>query len=118
VSLAPRRPNGWIPSGNDRGTRLANAILFWNVAQHFYPYFDVIGADWPAQLPIALRRAATDRDGASFEMTLRRMVAQLHDGHGSVNSPYGDPRPMPLAWEFVEGRLVVLRAAQRLGRRL
>ena len=52
VSWVPRRPEGWIPSGNDRGTRLADVILFWNVAQHFYPYFDVVGTDWLAQLQI------------------------------------------------------------------
>jgi C-terminal processing protease CtpA/Prc len=118
VSIAPQRPEGWSPSGNDRGTRLADVILFWNVAQHFYPYFDVVNTDWPKQLPLALRRAAADRDGASFEMTLRRMAAQLHDGHGSVNSPYGDPRPMPLMWEFVEGRLVVLRADSMIANRV
>ncbi len=114
VSVLPRRPKDWMPTGNDRGTRLADVILFWNVAEHFFPYFDVIDTDWPAQLPIALRSAATDRDGASFEVTLHRMVAQLHDGHGTVNSPFSDYTPMPLAWEFVEGRLVVLRADSTL----
>ncbi len=118
VRLAPRRPDDWIPSGNDRATRLANVILFWNTAQHFYPYFDVVGTDWLAGLPLALRHAAADRDGAAFEMTLRRLAAQLHDGHGSVNSPYGDPRPMPLFWKFVDGHLVVLRADSTIADRV
>ncbi|MBI1797877.1 MAG: hypothetical protein HYR74_12610 [Candidatus Eisenbacteria bacterium] len=118
TQLTPRRPNGWIPSGNDRDTRLADLILFWNVAQHFYPYFDVVDTDWPAQLPLTLRRAAMDHDGASFETTLRRLVAQLHDGHGSVNSPYGDPRPMPLFWTFAEGQLVVVHADSTIADRV
>jgi C-terminal processing protease CtpA/Prc len=111
---APRRLPGWIPSGNDRGTRLADVILFWNAAQHFYPYFDVVHTDWSAQLPPALKRAAADRDGASFERTLQRMVAQLKDGHGAVNSPFTERTPLPLAWSLVEGRLVVLRADSTL----
>ena len=70
----------WFPPGNDRATRLAGVILFWNVAQHFYPYFDVVGTDWTAQLPVALRRAAEDRDVIAFERTLQRLVARLRDG--------------------------------------
>jgi len=35
-------------------------MLAWNVFQHFYPYFDVVGADWGKELEIALRTAATD----------------------------------------------------------
>lgn len=110
IALEPRRPEGWLPAGGDRATRLADVILFWNIAQHFYPYFDVTGTDWPAQLAPALRRAAEDRDGAAFEMTLHRLVAALRDGHGSVNSPYSDYGTLPVAWSFVGDRLVVTRA--------
>jgi len=112
----PRRPDGWKPSGNDRSTRLASVILAWNVLQHFYPYFAETGTDWPAQLPTALRAAATDSDGASFSLTLRRLTATLRDGHVGVNSPYRIshvPR-WPFAWSFVEGRLVVVRADSML----
>jgi len=112
------RPEGWSPSANDRATRLADVILLWNTEQHFYPYFDVVATDWSAELPAALRRAATDSDGASFQTTLEREVAALHDGHGSVSSRYGDPRAMPLAWEFAEGQLVVSRADSTLADRI
>jgi len=117
-SLRPRRSEGWFPSGRDRATRLADVILIWNIAQHFYPYFDVVGTDWPGQLPVALRRAATDPDGPAFEMTLNRLVAQLHDGHGAVTSPFSDFTPMPLAWRFVEGRLIVTRADSSVADRI
>ena len=109
TTVPSRRPEDWLPSGNDRATRLADVVLFWTTAEHFYPYFDVTGTDWAAELPNALRRAATDRDGSAFEITLRRLVSSLHDGHGTVNSPYGDPRPMPLFWSLVDGQLVVER---------
>ncbi|MCH8146815.1 MAG: hypothetical protein IH987_02340, partial [Planctomycetes bacterium] len=72
------------PSGGDRATRLAAVGLAWNVFQHFYPYFDVVHADWPAELRRALTAAANDSDERAFLDTLRRLVAALHDGHGRV----------------------------------
>ncbi len=108
-TMVTRAPRDWAPSGYDRSTRLADIILFWNVAKYFYPYFDVSGSDWPAAIRPALQSAAQDTSGAMFEVTLRRLVARLHDGHGSVNSPYGDPRVLPVCWRFIDGKLVVVR---------
>ena len=59
-------PSGFQPSGNDRATRLAAVVLAWNVFQHFYPYFDVVDADWPGELRRALARAAEDADERAF----------------------------------------------------
>jgi hypothetical protein len=42
------------PSSDDRATRLAVIVLAWNAIQHFYPYFDVVEADWPGALRTAL----------------------------------------------------------------
>ncbi len=110
--LAPSRPEGWAPSGNDRATRLADVALAWPVFQHFYPYFDVVEADWPAELRRALSSAATDADDQAFLRTLRRMVAALHDGHGGVYLASPDPvGQLPLLWEWVEDQLVVTQIA-------
>jgi hypothetical protein len=104
----PRKPADFLPSGNDRATRLAGVVLAWNVLQHFYPYFDVVETDWPAALRTALKSAAIDPDAADFRGTLERLVAALHDGHGSVSGgvPPADAS-LPLAWDWIEGRLVV-----------
>jgi C-terminal processing protease CtpA/Prc len=108
---APEKPEGFIPSGNDRATRLADVALAWNVFQHFYPYFDVVRADWPAELRRALSSAATDKDAAAFLTTLRRLVAALEDGHGNAfHSLRPASHQLPLAWAWVEDRLVVTRA--------
>ncbi len=109
LAPAPEKPDGFFPSGDDRATRLADVILAWNVFQHFYPYFDVTGTDWPAELRRALRGAATDRDAVAFRDTLRRMVAALHDGHGLVTliSATSATFHLPLSWSWVEGQLVV-----------
>ena len=109
---APEKPDGFLPSGDDRATRLADVVLAWNVFQHFYPYFDVAQADWPAELRRALTSAAQDGDERAFLDTLRRMVAALHDGHGNAfMTTEGGRVQLPLLWEWVENRLVVIRVA-------
>ena len=105
-AAAPREA-GWIPSGDDRATRLADVILSWNAAQHFYPYWDVVGTSWLRELPLALQRAAVDRDRHEFNKTLRHMVAQMHDGHSAVLYVYRDPRNLPVSWEIRDGRLIL-----------
>ena len=94
----------------DRATRLAAVVILWNVMQHFYPYFDVVKTDWPAELPRALTAAATDTAVYDFQATLRRLVAALHDGHGNVLSP----RPQgsmvaPVTMDWVAGDFLVTR---------
>lgn len=100
------KPEGFRPTGDDRTTRLADVVMAWTIFQHFYPYFDVVGGDWRAELPRALASAATDQDADAFDKTLRRLVAGLKDGHGSVSrrQPKG---ALPIWWDWVEGRLVV-----------
>jgi hypothetical protein len=99
-------------SAGARTTRLAAVILCWNVFQHFYPYFDEVEVDWPAELARALEAAATDADGAAFQLTLRRLVAALHDGHGAVYTLEQTSQGMlPLRWDHVEGALVVTAVA-------
>ena len=94
-------------TGNDRGTRLADVALAWGVFQHFYPYFDVVETDWPAALRTALTAAATDADEQAFLYTLRRLVADLHDGHGGVYGPDTRNASLPLLWCWVEDHLVI-----------
>lgn len=107
----PEKPAGFTPSGDDRTTRLADVALAWNVFQHFYPYFDVVKTDWPAELRRALSSAATDKDERAFLDTLRRLVAALHDGHGGVYQGGGAAGRLPLTWDWVEDQLVVTRVA-------
>ena len=95
-------------SGNDRATRLADIALAWNVLQHFYPYFDVVKTDWPKALKEGLTSAATDENDTAFLVTLRRMIAQLHDGHGGVYYG-GESRgfSVPAIFGWVEDHLLI-----------
>jgi C-terminal processing protease CtpA/Prc len=98
----------------DRATRLAAVIIAWNVFQHFYPYFDVVRTDWMPELPRRLGEAARADGTAVLHATLRRMVYELHDGHGSVyHSSEDRSRIAPWLWEQVEGKLVVTQVAEQ-----
>jgi C-terminal processing protease CtpA/Prc len=98
---------------SDRATRLAAVIVAWNVFQHFYPYFDVVGTDWMTELPRRLGEAAVDDGPAAFHATLRRLVYQLHDGHGAVLHAGEDlSRVAPWLWERVEGKLAITQVSE------
>jgi hypothetical protein len=109
----PRAAPLLSPSAEDRATRLAAVILGWNVFQHFYPYFDVVEVDWRSALYTALSRAAQDAGPAEFLVTLREMVARLHDGHGYVGH-HADPDtatlPVHFAWA---GDQLVIESVER-----
>lgn len=102
-------------TGNDRATRLGDVILTWNVLQHFYPYFDVVDVNWPAELPTALRSAATDRDEIAFVRTMRLLIAALDDGHGNVQHASLMGRATPaLLWRVIGDALVVTSVAPEI----
>ena len=103
------------------GEAWGSLAIVWNIFQHFYPYFDVVETDWLA----ALRQAFEMNDQQDHWTALRYLVAQLHDGHGSVSAsndfyrrfPDG-PQPfyyIPVDWAWVEDRLVLTAAGPNLG---
>jgi C-terminal processing protease CtpA/Prc len=105
------------PKAADRGTRFGAVIIAWNVFQHFYPYFDVVSTDWPAELTKALQSAATNAGPPNFHNTLRRLVGALYDGHGNVYAPDATPiLSPPLTMDWVEGQLIVMRVQPKLSR--
>jgi hypothetical protein len=104
----PDKPAGWTPSGNDRATRLAGVALAWTVLQNFYPYFDIVQADWPAELERGLRSAAEDPGERAFVETLRRLMAAIDDGHARVTHASWDlSHQFPLVWVWLDNQLVI-----------
>lgn len=105
---SPDKPAGWTPSGNDRATRLAGVALAWTILQNFYPYFDVVQADWPAELRRGLRDAAEAPGERAFVETLRRLMAALDDGHARVTHASWDlSYQLPLVWIWLDNQLVI-----------
>lgn len=103
-----------IPSsditGNNIYVRWAGIIITWNVFEHFFPYFDLLEVDWNNSLSQALSRTYHDHDEYDFLRTLRKLTASLKDGHIYISNRRLFPKEshlLPVAWEWVEGRLVI-----------
>lgn len=102
-----RKPDDFMPSGDDRVTRLADVVMAWSVLRQFYPYFDTSPISWKDELPRALSEASADRDAAAFKATLERLIAALGDGHGAVSGPQDRLGRLPVQLAWIEGHVVV-----------
>lgn len=95
-----------------QAVRLADVVVAWTVFEHFYPYFDLVGADWDAALAEALAGTLAAADDEAQCRALRQLIARLHDGHGFVGCPRLAPRAtVPFAVEVVEGAVTVVATA-------
>jgi len=101
------KPEGWIPAGYDRTTRLADTITAWALLDHFYPYWDTVDVDWNAELRARLADAATAADDDAFVAVLERLIEPLDDGHARVVYRNNFQAGLPLQWRWIEDRLVV-----------
>ena len=98
-------------SGNDRYVRLGDVVITWNIFQHFYPYFDIVGTDWNAALKETLKLASKDKTEKEFLFTMKKFIAKLKDGHGRVGIA-GQSRKeflLPLVCEWIEEQPVIVR---------
>ncbi len=99
-------------TADNESIRVAGVIIAWNIFQHFYPYFDVVGVDWDRELTWALQRALEDRTKEDFFLTLSLIMGHLKDGHGNVFSAQGPSQAgLPFAVEWVENQVVVTASA-------
>ncbi|MEN6618626.1 MAG: S41 family peptidase [Rikenellaceae bacterium] len=89
--------------------RLGDIIITWNVFQHFFPYFDVAGANWDKELERALQKSFKDSSEWDFLITLRQLTATLKDGHIRISSPKDKYHIPAISWEFIENKLVITR---------
>ncbi|HYV97153.1 MAG TPA: S41 family peptidase [Gemmatimonadaceae bacterium] len=91
-------------------SRVADAIVTWNVFRHFSPYWGDLTINWDERLRPQLDAAfsaPTTRD-AHLD-AVRTVVADLHDGHGSVRdlSGAGGVALLPLQFRILDQQLVV-----------
>lgn len=106
VEIAPiaRSPRLSI---NDRSVRLAAVIDLWMTMEHFYPYFDISKTDWAREVRTGLARAAIDSLSSQFDITIKRMVASLHDGHGNVYRGQQFTGVLPVLLRWVTGQVII-----------
>lgn len=62
----------------------ADGIAAWNVARHFYPYWDAVKLDWEATLRAWLAAQPPSQSRAELRDQLRRLTAPLDDGHVGI----------------------------------
>jgi hypothetical protein len=94
---------------DDIDVRLADAVVAWSALRHFYPYWEEIAVDWDDRLRPQLQAAidATPTRAAHYD-TMRRLVAELRDGHGNVQDLTTRMRwQLPVQLRQIEGKLVV-----------
>lgn len=93
------------PRPDTREARLAAVVLAWGILQHLHPWLDPEDPAWREGLRPALA-AASESQG--FLPALGRFLAPLRDARAGFFR-VGDPeqRLLPLAWEWIEDRLVV-----------
>ncbi|MBN2135843.1 MAG: hypothetical protein JW737_08945 [Acidobacteria bacterium] len=90
--------------------RFADVVIMWNVLQHFYPYFDVVGTDWEKVLPEMLSKAMQDKNGEDFLYTILAAVEKLRDGHGNVSHRlYFRKYCLPFIADIIEGQAVIVQ---------
>lgn len=95
-------------AGYDRDVGIGDVIVFWNVLEHFWPYWTTVSVDWSGSLDRALARALSDHGTRDHLVTLQRLIADAPDAHTDVRCP-GDAAPAnpPFAVDWVDGRVVV-----------
>lgn len=97
-----------VTTDNNRSLRLGNIVNVYNVFHHFYPYFDVVDANWESEFETALKSAYNDTDSYDYLITLKKFTAKLKDGHIWVNkSPNKNIYLPPFEWEWVENKLII-----------
>lgn len=99
-----------IMSANNRNVRLADICIAWNIFQHFYSYFEIAGTNWNEILPKYLGLAADNIDEMEFHNVLRKLIAELKDGHGRVGFSKNITRNYPpIILDYAEGKVVVAK---------
>jgi hypothetical protein len=102
------------PVGFDAVGGTADVIVFWNVFQHFWPYWNVVPGTWSDALDGALADALDDRSVDDHVMTLERLGAAAPDGHVSTVCPGQTLRAYPpFAVDLVENQVVVTASADQ-----
>lgn len=90
-----------------RDHRLATVIEAWSLLESFYPYRDDMRTDWAHALRTALPAAADAGDELALLPVLRRMLAELRDGHVRLTHPAQTTCVLPLEWRWIEDHVVL-----------
>lgn len=110
--LAPAEPGVDASNAFDTTLAVADVIVVWNVLEHFWPYWNLVSIDWPAELDRALGATLGEHTMEQHVATLRRLGAAAPDGHADTTClGMGDHAEPPFAVDYLEGRVIVTATA-------
>ena len=125
VSLAPGVGNPQFQSENpyadleqpDWRYRLLALYRFWNIIEYWFPYSDLITADWDAVLKDSIPRFVSAEDDDEYVLELMALIAQVEDAHSGLWSAYDRIPPagthtVPVQIRSIEERPVIWREAE------
>jgi hypothetical protein len=94
---------------SDRDVRLADVVVAWNILRHFYPYWEEAGVDWDDHLAPHLSHAVGASTRDEHHDALRMLVADIRDGHGTVNDAASGVRRgvLPIQLTSVDGQIAI-----------
>lgn len=88
------------PAPQDPDVQLADVIVAWATLGQFYPYFDVVDADWDGALARALQQPAVG---------VEALLVELRDGHAKVTpARWARKEDLAVRLGWVEGAVVAL----------
>jgi C-terminal processing protease CtpA/Prc len=96
----------------DAGYQLLALYRFWNIIEYWFPYRDVIGANWDDELIAFIPRIALASDGDTYKRELMALIAGVHDTHANLWSSLAVRPPagtcqIPVTMRFIENQAVV-----------
>ena len=86
----------------DAGYQLLAVYRFWNVIEYWFPYKDLIGADWNAVLREFIPKVALAKSSDQYQRALMALIARVNDTHANLWSSL-KTRPPVGAWRRAGG---------------
>lgn len=102
----------------DAGFRLLALFRWWNIIEYWFPYRDMLDADWESILTEYIPRMMMAADADSYRLALIEVIARIDDTHANLWKSLGSQPPigparLPVVVRFVEGEAVVTGYSNR-----
>jgi C-terminal processing protease CtpA/Prc len=100
----------------DAGFQLLGLYRFWNIAEYWSPYRDVIGENWNQVHAEFIPRVMLAKNAQSYQQEMMAAIARLHDGHAALWSSLQNRPPigkcqLPIKIRFVQNQPVVVASS-------
>ncbi|MES2827623.1 MAG: S41 family peptidase [Bacteroidota bacterium] len=97
----------------DAGYQLLSLYRYWAMINYFFPYKDIIGANWNESLNERIPEFVGARNQKEYSTATLKLIAAVHDTHANVWSTnpgleeFKGKFKLPFRAEFIENKLVI-----------